>query len=87
LKPLDRDLILESSAKTKKVVTIEEHSVVNGLGSAVADLLAKNYPARMDMIGVEDLFAKTGTYDEVMDYYGLTPEKISKRISGFLDSF
>jgi len=87
LKPLDKETILESSAKTGKVVTVEEHSIVNGLGSAVADILVKNDPVRMDMIGVEDLFAKTGTYDEVMDYYGLTPGKISKRISGFLESF
>ncbi len=84
LKPLDRDLVLESSSKTKKVVTVEEHSVVNGLGSAVANILATSGPALLKKIGIEDNFAVVGEYDELIDYYGLTAEKIFDKIQDFL---
>lgn len=87
LKPLDKELILKTSSKTKKVVTVEEHSTVNGLGSGVADILVRQNPVKMDMIGVDDLFAKTGTYEEVMDFYGLSPKKIAKRVESFLSDF
>jgi transketolase len=85
LKPIDKDLILDSSCRTKKVVTVEEHNVVNGLGSAVADILVKENPVKMRMIGINDVFAIVGEYDEVMDYYGLTGPKIALRIEDFLN--
>ena len=84
IKPVDRDLILSTSAKTGRVVTVEEHSVVNGFGAAVAEVLIKENPVRMKMIGTNDTFALTGQYEEVLDYYGLTPEKISGTIREFL---
>lgn len=85
LKPIDSDLVIKSSEKTKKIVTVEEHSIVGGLGSSVADVLIKNNPVKMEMIGTNDLFAIVGKYDELLDYYGLTPEKISKKVKNFLD--
>jgi transketolase len=85
LKPIDKDLILDSSCRTKKVVTVEEHNVVNGLGSAVADILVKENPIKMRMIGINDVFAIVGEYDEVMDYYGLTGPKIALNIEDFLN--
>lgn len=85
LKPIDKDLILESSSRTKKVVTVEEHNVTNGLGSAVADILVKENPVKMHMIGINDIFAVVGEYDEVMDYYGLTGPKIASNIEDFLN--
>jgi len=84
LKPVDKEIILESSLKTKKVVSIEEHSVVNGLGGAVAEVLIRQNPVKMKMIGVNDLFAVVGDYDEVMDHYGLSPQKISGSIMDFM---
>lgn len=87
LKPIDKNILLESSSKTKKVVTVEEHSIVNGLGSAVADVLIKENPVKMDMIGIRDTFAVVGQYEELLDYYGLTGPKIAESIKSFLRLF
>ena len=87
LKPIDEKIILESSFRTKKVVTVEEHSIINGLGSAVADVIVKENPVKMKMIGINDLFSVVGEYDELLDYYGLTAPKIAIKIQDFLDQF
>lgn len=83
IKPIDKEIILNSSSKTKRVVTVEEHSIVNGLGSAVADVLIKENPVKMKMIGTNDIFAVVGDYEDVIDYYGLTAEKITASIEDF----
>ena len=80
LKPIDRDTILGSASKTKKVVTIEEHTVIGGLGGIVAELLARECTATLDMIGIEDQFAVVGSYEELLDYYGLTAGKLAERV-------
>jgi len=85
LKPVDREAILESSLKTGRVVTVEEHNIVNGLGAAVAEVLIKENPVKMKMIGIKDLFAVVGDYDEVIDYYGLTGPKIAAQVEEFLN--
>jgi len=88
LKPIDSEVILKSCHKTGKAVTIEEHSVINGLGSAVADVLIKQYPIKMKMIGIEDHFSIVGAnYNQLIDYYGLTAEKLSLKIKDFLHNF
>ena len=83
IKPLDEEAIINSAGKTGKVVTIEEHSVYNGLGTAVAEVLAKKCPTRMKFIGTPDEYAPVGTYDELINYYGLTSEKIAQNILDF----
>ncbi|MGM0368195.1 MAG: transketolase family protein [Actinomycetota bacterium] len=85
IKPIDKELILKSSAKTKKVVTVEEHNIINGLGSAVSNILSTNNPVKLKKIGVNDVFAKVGEYEEVMEYYGLTPPKIAESIRNFIN--
>ncbi len=84
IKPIDRELILKSSAKTKKVVSVEEHSVLNGLGSAIADVLIRDNPVKMKMLGTEDVFATVGDYDEMLDYYGLSAVKIAASVEDFV---
>ncbi len=84
IKPIDRELILNSSAKTKKVVSVEEHSVINGLGSAVADVLIRDNPVKMKMLGTQDVFATVGDYDEMLDYYGLSAVKIAASVEDFV---
>lgn len=86
IKPIDRQIILESSAKTRKVVTVEEHSVVNGLGSIVANVLSESGPAPIKKIGINDVFAVVGQYDELIEYYGLTGSGIAKKIEEFLNT-
>ena len=88
LKPIDSDLILKSCQKTGKAITIEEHSVINGLGSAVADILIREYPVKIKMIGVEDNFSIVGsTYHELIDYYGFSADKLAVKINDFLQQF
>jgi transketolase len=88
LKPVDPEIILKSCSKTGKAVSIEEHSVINGLGTAVADVLIKHHPVRMKMIGIEDIFSIVGAnYNQLLDYYGFTAEKLSLKIEDFLLRF
>ncbi|MHB1336363.1 MAG: transketolase family protein [Candidatus Humimicrobiaceae bacterium] len=87
IKPLDEKAIISSAGKTGKVVTIEEHSIFNGLGTAVAEVLAKKCPTRMKFIGTPDEYAPVGTYDELINFYGLTSKKIAQNILNFYKSF
>ena len=87
IKPLDEEAVVSSAVKTGKVVCIEEHSIYNGLGSAVAEVLSKKCPTHMKFIGTPDEYAPVGTYDELINYYGLTSEKIAQTIFDFYKSF
>ncbi len=87
IKPIDKEVILESVSKTRCAVTVEEHSVINGIGSAVSDILIREDPVKMDFIGVADEYAPVGSYNELMSHYGLGPADIAIRIQTFLDSF
>ena len=71
VKPLDEETILASVAKTGRVVVAEEHSVIGGLGSAVAELLAEKHPAPCAFVGMRDRFGKSGEFEELMSYFGL----------------
>lgn len=76
IKPLDTDCILHSAGKTGAVVTAEEHTIIGGLGGAVAELLAVCRPVPMRIVGSPDRFGVCGTYDEIHNILGLTTEKI-----------
>ena len=71
IKPLDVDLVVRSAAKTGKVVTVEEHSIIGGLGSAVAEVLAEKQPAKLLRIGVEDRFGESGPALKLLEKYEL----------------
>ena len=78
IKPFDEEAVLKSVAKTKCLVTAEEHQRNGGLGDAVAQVLALNNPAPMEMIAVNDSFGESGTPEELMQKYGLdTPQIVS----------
>lgn len=85
LKPLDEDLIIKAARETKKIVTVEEHYLYGGLGSAVAWVLARKYPAPVKMIGVDDQFAANGPYEELLGLYGLQAEQIAKTVRTFIE--
>lgn len=70
VKPLDEQAIIATAAKTGRVVTCEEHNVVGGLGSAVASLLSRELPTRMEMVGVRDVFGTSGEFGELMAHFG-----------------
>lgn len=77
VKPIDSDAIAESARKTGAVVTVEEHSILNGLGSAVAETLCEKYPVPLRRVGTKDVFGLSGTMGELMDYFGLRAEPIA----------
>ncbi len=71
VKPIDVEALIASVSKTGAVVTVEEHSIVNGLGSAVADVLSAHHPTPQERVGTKDVFGLSGTMDELLDHFGL----------------
>lgn len=84
IKPIDKDIIIESAKTTKGLVAIEDHSIVGGLGSAIADVLVQYCPAKLLKIGVNDCFPESGPPDLLWDKYGLSANKITNRIISFV---
>ena len=84
IKPLDEELILEAAKETGKVVTVEEHSVIGGLGSAVCDVLSEKLPTPVLKIGVMDVFGESGPAKELIKKYGLDAESIYKKVKAFV---
>ncbi len=84
LKPLDDSAILESTAKTGAAVTAEEHSVIGGLGSAVAELLSEKNPIKLARVGIEDKFGTSGAASELLEKYGLTTSGILQAVKKLL---
>ncbi|MBD3373725.1 transketolase family protein [candidate division KSB1 bacterium] len=85
IKPLDADIVRKCALETGAIVTVEEHSVIGGLGSSVAHLLAKTTPVPMEMIGLNDRFAETGPYHEILDKYGMAVDDIVSSVTKVLN--
>ncbi len=83
IKPLDEELVVKAAAATGKIVTVEEHSVIGGLGSAVCDVVAQKAPATVLKIGVNDVFGESGPAAELIKKYGLDAESIYKKVKAF----
>jgi transketolase len=81
IKPLDGEAVIEAARETGRIVTVEEHSVIGGLGEAVAAVLSQGYPVRMVTIGVDDRFCDSGQWD-LREHYGLKAKSIAARIRG-----
>lgn len=84
IKPIDAEAVIEAAKQTGKVVTVEEHSVIGGLGSAVCDVLAENYPVKVKKIGINDKFGESGPAAELVKKYGLDGESIYKTVKEFV---
>lgn len=84
LKPLDDELVISCAKETGKVVTVEEHSVIGGLGSAVCDCLSENYPTKVCKIGIHDVFGESGPATELVHKYGLDAEGIYNKVKAFV---
>lgn len=82
IKPLDEETVIASAKKTGKVVTAEEHSIIGGLGSAVAEVLARQCPTKQAFVGVQDSFGESGSPNDLLEKYGLTTEAIVKAAVG-----
>ncbi|MBU3840278.1 MAG: transketolase family protein [Candidatus Ruminococcus intestinipullorum] len=84
IKPLDEELIIKAAKETGKVVTVEEHSVIGGLGSAVCDVLAEKAPTQVLKIGVNDTFGESGPALELLKKYGLDTDGIYEKVKAFV---
>lgn len=80
LKPLDTEIIIQAARETGHIVTAEEHSIIGGLGSATAEVLAENCPVNLKRIGIKDTFGESGPPDLLLQKYGLTAEAIEKAV-------
>ena len=76
IKPIDRDIILDAAKTTGCIVTAEEHNIIGGLGSAVAEVVAEEYPVPVLRVGVEDTFGKSGPALELLEIFGLNAQNI-----------
>jgi len=85
IKPLDSELLLSSVARTGAVVAVEEHSIIGGLGSAVAEALAPALPTRMAFVGIRDTFAESGDYESLLCKYGLAVSDITSAAKKLVD--
>ena len=84
IKPLDRELILSAARETGNIVTVEEHFIAGGLGSAIAEICSQECPVKMKMIGIGDQYASNGPYEELLGKYGLQPDQIKETVIKFL---
>jgi transketolase len=84
IKPLDEEAVIALAKKAGKIVTVEEHQIRGGMGSAVAECLVKNFPVPMRFIGVDDLFGQSGTPEELIEHYGMGERDIIEAVKGLL---
>ena len=76
IKPIDKEMIIKCAKETKKLVSIEDHNVIGGLGSAISEILTDEYPTKLIRLGINDTFGRSGNAEELMKYYGIVAENI-----------
>ena len=79
IKPIDQEMIIKCAKETKKLVSVEDHSIIGGLGSAISEVLTEEYPAKLERMGMKDIFGKSGKAEELMEYFGLTSKAIVEK--------
>lgn len=79
IKPIDEDMIVKCAKETKRLISIEDHNVIGGLGSAISEVLTSKYPAKLERIGINDEFGRSGKAEELVEFYGLSAEKIVEK--------
>lgn len=84
IKPIDEEIIIKAAEETKKIVTVEEHSIIGGLGSAVCDVVAEKAPAKVMKIGINDVYGESGPAVELIKKYGLDSESIYQKVKAFV---
>ena len=80
IKPIDEELIIKCAKETKKIVTVEDHSIIGGLGSAVCEVLSEKYPTKVARVGIKDCFGRSGKAEELIKYFKIDAETIAKTV-------
>ena len=76
IKPIDKEIIIKSAKETKKLISIEDHKIIGGLGSAISEVLTEEYPTKLIRLGIKDVFGKSGKAEELIKYFGITADNI-----------
>jgi transketolase len=84
VKPLDVETVVQAAKETGVVITVEDHNVIGGLGSAVSEVLSENCPVRLKRMGIADVYTESGLYDDLLDKYGLSVENIVKTVEAMV---
>ncbi|MEI7745412.1 MAG: transketolase C-terminal domain-containing protein, partial [Chloroflexota bacterium] len=84
VKPIDADGIVAAAARTGRVITVEEHTVLGGLGGAVAEVLGERHPVQVNRIGLQDCYVQSGPNDALLDIYGLSPARVAEQVRAIL---
>lgn len=79
IKPIDKDIIVKAAKETDKIITIEDHSIIGGLGTTVCEVLSENHPTKVIRMGIKDRFGTSGKAEELMKYFNITSEDIVKQ--------
>ena len=80
IKPIDKDVIIKAAKETKKIITIEDHSIIGGLGTAVCEVLSEEHPTKVIRLGINDKFGTSGKGSDLMKYFNITAEDIMKEV-------
>ena len=80
IKPIDKDIIIKAASETEKLISIEDHNVIGGLGTAISEVLVENCPKKLIKIGINDCFGKSGKAEELINYFKLNKDEIIKNI-------
>lgn len=80
IKPIDKDLIIKCAKETERIITVEDHSIIGGLGSTVCEVLSENYPKKVTRMGIEDTFGRSGKAEALMKYFGIDKDAIVEEI-------
>ena len=80
IKPIDKEMIIKCAKETKKLISIEDHNIIGGLGSAISEVLTEEYPTKLIRLGIKDTFGKSGKAGELMEYFGITSKNIIDEI-------
>ena len=80
IKPIDRDLLVKCAEETARLITVEDHNIIGGLGSAVCEILSEEYPVKVERMGINDCFGRSGKAEELMTYYKIDAEAIVNKV-------
>ena len=80
IKPIDKELIVKCAKETKRIITVEDHNIIGGLGSAVCEVLSEEYPTKVERMGIPDCFGRSGKADELMRYYKIDSSAIVNKV-------
>ena len=76
IKPIDKDMIIKCAKETKRLISLEDHNIIGGLGSAISEVLTDEYPCKLERLGIKDVFGKSGNAVELMKYFEIASDKI-----------